>query len=116
MDYKPRKMMFKAWNKESKLLMRLNSIECKRGELIKKDHILLQFTGLCDKQEEEIYEMDVLLIGSDKYLVTWDTVRNGWQLVELGNLSQGQPFISSASAKATRLWNYFESEKNTGAK
>ena len=112
MDYKPRKMMFKAWNKESKLLMRLNSIDCKRGELIKKDHILLQFTGLHDKQNEEIYEMDVLLIGSDKFLVVWDIIRNGWQLVELGNPSQGQAFITSISAKATRLWNYFESEKN----
>jgi hypothetical protein len=96
--------------------MRLNSIDCKRGELVKKDHILLQFTGLCDKQDEEIYEMDVLLIGSDKFLVMWDTGRNGWQLVELGNVSQGQPFIPSISAKATRLWNYFESDKATGGK
>jgi len=54
MEYKPRKMMFKAWNKETRLLMRLNSIDCVKGELVKKDHILLQFTGLYDKQKEEI--------------------------------------------------------------
>ena len=104
--------MFKAWNKETKLLMRLNSIDCKRGELVKKDHILLQFTGLYDKQQEEIYEMDVLLIGSDKFLVTWDTPRNGWTLVTLKDRSNGRPFINEVSDTATRLWNYFESEKN----
>jgi hypothetical protein len=112
MDYKPRKMMFKAWNKEAKLLMRLNSIECNKGELVKKDHILLQFTGLYDKQREEIYEMDILLIGSDKFLVTWDHHRNGWTLVTLVDQSDPRPFLSEISEKATRLWNYFESDKS----
>jgi hypothetical protein len=112
MDYKPRRMMFKAWNKEAKLLMRLNSIDCNRGELVKKDHILLQFTGLYDKQQEEVYEMDVMLIGSEKFLVLWDTERNGWTMVKLLTRSDPQPFIANISAKATRLWNFFESEKH----
>jgi hypothetical protein len=113
MDYKPRKMMFKAWNQETKLLMRLNSIDCKKGELVKKDHILLQFTGLADNQQEEIYEMDVLMIGTEKFVVKWDIDRNGWILVKLSDPSQARPFVSSLSATATRLWNYFESEKKT---
>jgi hypothetical protein len=112
MDYKPRKMMFKAWNKDAKLLMRLNAIECNRGELFKKDHVLLQFTGVYDKQQEEVYEMDVLLIGSEKFLVIWDAERNGWMLVTLKDQSNPQPFLKAVSANATRLWNYFESEKS----
>jgi hypothetical protein len=111
MDYQPRKMMFKAWNKEAKLLMRLNSIDCQRGELIKKDHILLQFTGLYDKQQEEIYEMDVMLIGSEKLLVLWDVERNGWTIVTLSTRTDSQPFVKEIAGKATRLWNFFESEK-----
>lgn len=103
--------MFKAWNKETKLLMRLSNIDCKRGELIKKDHIILQFTGLYDKQQDEIYEMDVMLIGSEKYLVTWDDERNGWILARLSNPLAGEPFIKSVAEKATRLWSYFEAEK-----
>jgi hypothetical protein len=102
--------MFKAWNKETKLLMRLNSIDCKKGELFKKDHILLQFTGLYDKQQDEIYEMDVMLIGSEKFLVLWDSERNGWNLARLENTGVTSPFIKETSSKTTRLWNYFETE------
>jgi hypothetical protein len=111
MDFMPRKLMFKAWNTETKLLMRLNSIECNRGELVKKNHILLQFTGLYDKQKEEIYEMDVMLIGSDKFIVVWDVERNGWSLVTLANRAGARPFNTELSLAATRLWNYFETQK-----
>jgi hypothetical protein len=102
--------MFKAWNKETKLLMRLNSIDCKRGELVKKDHIILQFTGLYDKQEEEIYEMDILIIAGEKFIVMWDESRNGWNLAKLTNPSSSQPFLPEQSGKGTRLWSYFEAE------
>jgi hypothetical protein len=111
MQYKPRKMMFKAWNKETKLLMRLNSIDCKKGELVKADHVLLQFTGLHDKQKDEIYEMDVLLIGADKYVVYWNDDRNGWSLENVANESDKKEFVADVSSTATRLWNYFETEK-----
>lgn len=108
--YTPRKLMFKAWNKETKLLMRLGNIECKKGELFKKDHIILQFTGLYDQQEDEIYEMDIMLIASEKYLVVWDTERNGWNLARLENLSSAEPFLKSTAGKGIRLWSYFEAE------
>jgi hypothetical protein len=109
--FTPRKLMFKAWNTETRLLMRLNSIECKRGELFKKDHILLQFTGLYDKQEDEIYEMDVIMINHEKFVVEWDPVRNGWILSTLKNRAITAPFLKDSSLKATRLWSYFESER-----
>ncbi len=105
-----RKLLFKAWNKETKLLVRLGNIECKKGELFKKDHIILQFTGLYDKQEDEIYEMDIMLIGSEKYVVLWNDERNGWNLARLEKPSSAEPFLRSVAEKATRLWSYFEAE------
>ena len=109
--FKPRKHLFKAWNTETKLLMRLNSIDCKRGELYKKDHILLQFTGMLDQQEEEIYEMDVLLIGGEKFVVMWDVDHNTWKLGQLSNPTVAQVCSRQVLGNATRLWSYFESEK-----
>ena len=91
--------------------MRLNSIDCIKGELFKKDHILLQFTGMYDKQKDEIYEMDIVLIGSEKFLVMWDTARNGWVLVTMASLSDPQPFVEGVAGKSVRLCSYFESEK-----
>ncbi len=107
--FTPRKLMFKAWNTETKLLMRLNSIDCKRGELFKKDHILLQFTGLYDFQEDEIYEMDVLIFNHEKFIVLWDVGRNGWNVARLSNRADAKPLLTENSVKFTRLWSYFES-------
>jgi hypothetical protein len=109
--YTPRKLMFKAWNKETNLLMRLNSIDCMKGELFKKNHILLQFTGLYDKQHDEVYEMDVMLMGTEKFIVNWDVQRNGWNLSRLEDQKSTEPLSKENISKAVRLCSYFESDK-----
>jgi hypothetical protein len=111
-EFKPRLFKFKAWNTESKLLMKLGSIDCKKGELFKKDHILLQFTGLQDKQEEEIYEMDIVLMRSEKFIVMWDEESNGWFLRDTVKQVKVQRFEKEVAGKTIRLCSYFESDQN----
>src|SRR5688500_10326254 len=106
MQFIPRKLLFKAWNRESKLMMRLNRIDCVKGELFRKDHILLQFTGLYDQRNEEIYEMDVVLIAGEKFIVLWDADHNGWRLAAFSSPEKTTPIMNEISKNAIRLWNY----------
>jgi hypothetical protein len=111
MLYTPRKLKFKAWNTEEKLLMRLDSIACNRGELVKHGHILLQFTGMTDKHEEEIYDMDILLRSSQKFVVRWHDEKMSWFLSPLENLNENIQLIQAITADMLRLCSYFEGDK-----
>jgi hypothetical protein len=106
--YTPRKIKFKAWNLEDQLLVKLNSIECVRGELLKKNHILLQFTGLHDRDGEEIYDRDVLLIDYDKYLVFWDDDKKGWFFCSLETPKGSQSFHQTNAEIMRRFCSHFE--------
>lgn len=111
-EFVPRKFKFKAWNKDARLIMKLSSIDCLKGELFKRDHVLLQFTGYYDKQDEEIYEMDIVLMSSEKFVVTWDNESNGWFLIDLQTEVKIQRYVKEIAEKSVRLCSYFESDQN----
>jgi hypothetical protein len=110
--YSPRKLKFKAWNEESGLLMRLDSIECYKGELVKKGHILLQFTGLHDKLDEEVYDMDVLLLHYEKFILYWDEKIRTWKLSSLDPNKKEELQLEKVR-EMNRLCSYFESNRKT---
>ncbi|NJN42210.1 MAG: hypothetical protein HC811_08310 [Flammeovirgaceae bacterium] len=107
MDYIPRKIKFKAWDKENKLLMRLNSIQCNKGELFKKNHILLQFSGFTDHEGEELYEMDVVFIDYKKFVICW---QNGWFYAPIENIDSLEVLVKAKTESMRRFCSYFELE------
>jgi hypothetical protein len=108
MEFKHRKIKFKAWNLEDQLLVRLNSIDCNRGELVKKNHILLQFTGFNDQNGEEIYDRDVLLIDYEKFLVFWDDDKKGWFYNSIDKPKGTLIFHSTIALTMRRFCSHFE--------
>jgi hypothetical protein len=111
-DFQPRVFKFKAWNSEARLLVKLGNIDFKKGVLYKKDHVLLQFTGMVDKHEDEIYEMDILMLNEEKFLVRWHEQHHGWYLLSLPARVTVKPLDKNTACSMKRLCNYFESEAN----
>jgi hypothetical protein len=108
--FRPRSFKFKAWNQEEKLLMKLSQIDFNKGELYKRNHILLQFTGLHDKHEQEIYEMDILLVSDQRYIVRWHEENNGWYVLPYPEQDSFTPLRKEKAITMKRLCNAFESE------
>ncbi len=108
-EFLPRKLKFKAWDRESRLLMRLDSIACERGELIRKDHYILQFTGFLDRHREELYEMDIVLLANNRHVIRWDGDQGCWCYRGEHGVGEAVRLSRREAEQMVRICSYFES-------
>ncbi len=105
---KPRSIKIKAWNIEDKLMKRVRQVDCVKSELYKEGHILLQYTGMDDENNVEIYDGDVLLYQHRKHLVTWNDTDHEWIWTDL-DIQKRRKVTSIETIQSVRLCHYFES-------
>lgn len=70
-----REIKFRAWIKSVKKIANWNQIleGCNRFSLLKdKDFIFMQYTGLKDLNNKEIFEGDIIKINDWTYIITWN--------------------------------------------
>lgn len=57
-----REFKFRGWNTEDKVMVyNLNSLRIYNGKLIQDDYIVMQWTGLKDNGNIDVYEGDILI-------------------------------------------------------
>jgi hypothetical protein len=106
---KPRKIKIKAWNIEDKLIKRIGKVDCRKSELYKDGHILLQYTGMDDQNKVEIYDGDVLLYHHQKYITSWDEKNHQWIWINQSN-DEVEKFTIQVATQSLILCHSFESD------
>lgn len=105
--YTTRPLKIKAWNTATRLMMRLDHVDCVKGELNKEGYILLLFTGCYDGRGDELYDQDVFLLQHQKYKVYWKDY--GWFYCTMQG-EESKPLVEVSPASIVRLGNWFEME------
>ena len=97
-----REIKFRAWDKENEKMMKVSSLHLENKEISVKEngtfHLfrmqdLMQYTGLKDKNDKEIYEGDIVLVKPGGTSTWYKTVVKFKEGAFIASLIDGEDYI-----------------------
>lgn len=122
-----REIKFRAWLKDSKLMVDVDEIDIGikfiyyyyhsddlEGELKSFKNIeLIQYTGLKDKNNKEIYEGDIVILHNDKYKVIFNSKEARFVLRD-DEFESEIPFTNNNNERMEIIGNIYENPELLG--
>lgn len=123
-----REIKFRAWHKEKKIMGEVLGIDILHKEMFFsnedidcyehtdfKDIELMQYTGLKDKNNKEIYEGDIVILHNGKYKVIFNTEEARFVLRD-DEFEMNIPFTNNNNERMEVLGNVYENLELLGDK
>ena len=116
-----REIKFRAWDKENKKMMKVSSLHLENKEISVKEngtfHLfrmqdLMQYTGLKDKNDKEIYEGDILFFRDEnmKYIVVWQDAAFIIKSIEIRKYSEKMCWLDDTEICCEIIGNVYENK------
>ena len=116
-----REIKFRAWDKENKKMMKVSSLHLENKEISVKEngtfHLfrmqdLMQYTGLKDKNDKEIYEGEIRFFRDEnmKYIVVWQDAAFIIKSIEIRKYSEKMCWLDDTEICCEIIGNVYENK------
>ena len=118
-----REIKFRAWDKENKKMMKVSSLSLENKEIAVRENgtyhffrmknlELMQYTGIKDKNDKEIYEGDILFFRDEntKYVVVWQDTAFIIKSIEIRKYSEEMCWLDDTEICCEIVGNIYENK------
>jgi len=78
------------------------------GDFKDEDVEIMQYIGQKDKENEELYQRDIVEMDGKRYIVVWDNNRGGWSITDVDRRIMMKSFGRTEANVSKRIGNEFE--------